>query len=84
MIPKQSHYLGVAKNFFGTENEVWAGLGQLAILKKKIGADYQQLLGAVFSCFQGQKTIKFFEKYCSVCTKKLHNISFIYISLIFF
>jgi len=30
-------------------------LGQLAILKKKFGADYEQLLRAVFSCFHGQK-----------------------------
>ena len=30
-------------------------LGQLAILKKKLGADYEQLLRVVFSCFQEQK-----------------------------
>ena len=29
-------------------------LGQFAILKKKIRADYEQLLRAVFSCFHGQ------------------------------
>ena len=28
----------------------------LAVLKKTLGADYEQLLRAVFSCFQGQKT----------------------------
>ena len=32
--------------------------GRFAILKKKIGADYdEQLLRAVFSCFNGQKNI---------------------------
>ena len=44
-------------------------LGRLAVLKKKFMADYEQFL-----CFQGQN---FFFKYCSVRTKKLHNISFI-------
>ena len=29
----------------------------LAVLKKTYGADYEQLLRAVFSCFQGQKKI---------------------------
>ena len=36
-------------------------LGWLAILKKKIWADYEQLLRAVFSCFQGKNhTLHFF------------------------
>ena len=49
-------------------------LGRLAILKKKWGADYEQLLRVVFLCFQGQKKmLNFFEKYCSVRTKKLHK-----------
>jgi hypothetical protein len=30
-------------------------LGQLAILQKTWGANYEQLLRVVFSCFQGQK-----------------------------
>ena len=54
MIPKQSHYLGVAKNFFGTENEVWAGLGQLAILKK-MGTDDEQLLRVFLMCSGAKK-----------------------------
>jgi hypothetical protein len=33
------------------------GLGQLAILKKKIGADYEHLLRVVVSCFHGQKKL---------------------------
>ena len=32
-------------------------LGRFAILRKKLGADYGQLLRVVFSCFQGQKII---------------------------
>ena len=44
-------------------------------VKKKFGADYEQLLRAVFSCFHGQKiNLNFFWKYCSVLTKKLHRI----------
>ena len=30
-------------------------LGQLAVLKKTFGADYEQLLRAIFSCFHGEK-----------------------------
>jgi hypothetical protein len=33
-------------------------LGQLALLKKNIWADYEQLLRPVFSNFRGQKTLK--------------------------
>ena len=48
-------------------------LGRLAILKMKLGADYDQLLKVVSSCFQGQKkNLIFLKKYCSVHTKKLH------------
>ena len=32
-------------------------LGRLAVLKKRVWADYEQLLRVVFSCFQGQKKI---------------------------
>jgi uncharacterized protein YecE (DUF72 family) len=51
-------------------------LGQLAVLKKK-GADYEQLLMAVFACFHGQK------KHYRVRTKKLHNIFFIKQSIVY-
>jgi hypothetical protein len=34
-------------NFYGTEIEVWGGFGPVAILKKKISADYEQLLSSV-------------------------------------
>jgi hypothetical protein len=40
-------------DFYGTGIEIWACLGQLAVLKKKVWADYEQLLRVVFSCFQG-------------------------------
>ena len=38
------------------ENELRFGLdlGRLAVLKKRVWADYEQLLRVVFSCFQGQ------------------------------
>ena len=50
-------------DFYGTGIEIWArfGLdfGQLAILKKRVWADYEQLLRVFFSCFHGQN---FFSK----------------------
>jgi hypothetical protein len=35
-------------------------LGQSAVLKKKVWADYEQLLRVFFSCFEEQKIFKFF------------------------
>ena len=60
-------------NFHGTEIEIWADFGPVGNNEKKIGEDYEQLLRAVFSCFQGQKKIFFKKKYCSIRTKKLHK-----------
>ena len=48
-------------------------LSQLAVLKKRVWADYEQLLRVFFSCFQRQKNVKIFFKNCSVRTKKFHN-----------
>ena len=46
----------------------------LAVLKKTLGADYDQLFRKVFSCFQGQKNIlNLFWKYFSIRTKQLHS-----------
>ena len=53
------------------KNQFWAGLGSGAVLvKKKFGADYEQLLRKVFLCFQGPKKI-FFDNI--VRTEKLHR-----------
>ena len=53
--PAKSLYRSrAARHFYGTENVIWAGLGPL---KKNIGADYEQLLRAFFSCFHEQKKI---------------------------
>ena len=75
---KQSHYIEVVQGdiFMGRENVIWAGFGPVGNTgKKSAWADYEQLLRAVFSCFQGQKNIaKFFWKYPSVRTEKLHKI----------
>ena len=62
VLESKSLYRSRAKrHFYGTEYDIWADfglmLGQLAILEKKIGADNEQFLRAVFSCFQGQKLI---------------------------
>ena len=46
-----------------------AGFGGLALLKKNIWADYEQLWRPVFSSFCGQKKVN--KKHCSVSTKKL-------------
>ena len=62
-------------NFHGTEFEIWAGLGPVGSTGKKLG----QLLAtfeASFFMVSWAKKIDFFKKYCSVLTKKLHNISF--------
>ena len=42
-------------DFYGTGIEIWAGFGPVGITEKKNWADYEQLLRADFSCFQGQK-----------------------------
>ena len=63
------------RHFYGTENEISVGFGPVGNTEKKMGADYEILLRVVFSCFQGQKNnLKFFKNYCSVHTKKLHQI----------
>ena len=49
-------------HIYNMKNQFWAGLGSQAVLvKKKFGADYEQLLRPVFLCFHGQKiNLKFF------------------------
>ena len=42
-------------HFYETEYEIWADFGAVGNTGKKIGADYEQLLMAVFLCFLGQK-----------------------------
>ena len=51
---------------------IWADFGPVGNTEKIIWADYEQLFRPVFV-----DKFFFFEKHCSVCTKKLHNISFI-------
>ena len=62
---KSLYRSGAVWLFYGTANEIWAGLGLVGDTEKKLGADYEQLLRVVFSCFQGQKN------HCIVHTKKL-------------
>ena len=54
---KQSHYKEVAQGDIFVKQKMRFGLvlGQLAILKKKVWADYEQLLRPVFSCLHGPK-----------------------------
>ena len=59
----QSHYREVPRWEIFMEQELKFGLdlGWLAVLKKRVWADYEQLLGGLFLCFQGQKKLlKFF------------------------
>ena len=54
----QIHYIyrsRARRHFYGSDNEIWADFGPVGNTEKKIGADYEHLLRAVFSCFQGQK-----------------------------
>ena len=63
-------------HFYGTEYEILAGFGPVGNTEKKNWVDYEQLLRGGFFMFTWQKKIfRFFKKYCSVCTKKLQNIS---------
>ena len=52
-------------DFYGTGIEIWAGfgldLGWLALLEKRVWADYEQFLRVVFSCYSGKKELIFFE-----------------------
>ena len=54
------------------EQKMWFGLilGWLAILKKKVWVDYEQLLWMFFSSFQVQFFFQLFWKCCSVGTEK--------------
>ena len=54
---KQSQYRKVPPWEIFMEQELCFGLdlGRLAVLKKRVWEDYEQLLRVVFSCFQGQK-----------------------------
>ena len=76
----QSHYIEVAQEAIFMEQNMRFGLilGLLAILKKKFGLIMKKLLRWYFSCFRGRKKMfRFKKKDFSVCTKKLHNISFL-------
>ena len=66
-------YIEVAQGVIFMEQRMRFGLvlGQLAILKKRLGANYEKLLRVVFSCFQGLKiNSECFLKYCRL---DIHN-----------
>ena len=58
-----SHYIEVVQGDIFMEQKMQFGLvlGGLAVLIKTTWADYEQLLRAFFSCFQGQKMFIFFK-----------------------
>ena len=73
-IKAKSLYASPAVSHFnGTEYEAWAGFGPVGSTEKN-GADYEQRLKAVFSCFQGQKNLSKIQKYCSIWAKNLHRM----------
>ena len=55
-IQKGNHfnYYRTGSHFYETEYEIWADLRPVGNTEKKIWADYEQLLRAVFLCFHGQ------------------------------
>ena len=57
------------------KNQFWAvGCGLGWTVKKRVWADYEQLLRPIFSLFRGQKiSLNFFWKYHSVRTEKLQR-----------
>ena len=61
-IDDQSHYIEVMQGDIFMEQKMTYGLvlGRLAILKKKLGADYEQLLRVFFHVFRGKKNLIFF------------------------
>ena len=63
-------------HIYNMKNQFWAGLGSRAVLvKKKFGADYEQLLRPVFICFHGEKKKKNFahENIKKRASKVAHN-----------
>ena len=73
----QGHYIELAQGNIFMEQKMRFRLilGRLAILKKKLGPNYDQLLRLVFSCFKGQKNnFNLKKKYYRVCTTKLHKM----------
>ena len=49
-------------------------LGRLAVLNKRVCADYDQHLRVVFFMFSGGKNVKFFSKTLCIRAKKLHKM----------
>jgi hypothetical protein len=43
------------RHSYVTENDIWNGFWRLAILKKQLVADYEQLLRVFFRVFRGKK-----------------------------
>ena len=52
----QSHYIEVAQgDIFMEQNKIWASVGPVGNTEKKMGAEYEQLLGVFFFtllCFE--------------------------------
>ena len=55
MGPKSLYRSRAGRHFYRTENVIWAGFGPIGNTeKKKVWADYEQLLWTVFSFFRVQ------------------------------
>ena len=70
---KQNHYREVPRWGIFMEQELRFGLdlGWLAVLKKRVWADYEQLLRVIFSCFHGQIFFYLIKTYFNI--KKLRT-----------
>ena len=55
LFPKSLYISRAVSKFYGTEIEIWAVFGPDGNTEKKIVADYEQLLRAVFHVFIGKR-----------------------------
>ena len=67
----------VGSHFYGTEYEICADFGLVGNTEKNGGQLGATLEAGLFMFSWAKKMLKFFQKHCSVRTKKFHNIFFI-------
>ena len=58
--PKSLYRSGAGRHFYGTVNVIWAGFGSVGNTEKKVKADCEQLLKAVFYVLMGKKPFEIF------------------------
>ena len=81
MLLYRSH---AGNHFYGREYKIGADFGSVGNTEKKFWADYEHFSEQFFPVFWAKFFFYFLKNYCSVCTKKLHNISLIIFFEFFF